>query len=442
MRGEQTQHPRPEEDRPGSRAVHTYDKSRATLSDKLRAVVDMSSAAVASTPLDVVVGRCLQPFHARRRRDSWLSSVDKSDRLQDWASQPLDEEIMLQIERDLKRTLPESTLSLESLRRVLHAHACRHPELGYTQGLNFICARLLLQGSSSSLLAACTVARTEEESFWLLCAVTSKLLPEHFDPLLIGVRTDALVLNALVRSRSDLRDLLPKFEAAGFSLEMVTPQWFMLLFSETLPLESTLAIWDQFFAVGSRVLLATAIALLRCQADAIRDAGPDLNDIYLLLRAPNNVPTTRLLALVEAELTQLSLSKLDALRQHHRPEVAGNPEGAVSALAWVGAGVGALGRGGAQGLKAISDGVFGAGQLTGRGLAAAVQFIGTGVEMPVRALFGPKAPGSTIAAEGTATRSTAGMRDEKGSDVRWTQPANAPLVIETTALVVTDDPLI
>ena len=55
-----------------------------------------------------------------------------------------------QIELDLPRTFPEHAVfaaepGRASLRRVLHAHARRNPEIGYTQSLNFIAAFLLLQ---------------------------------------------------------------------------------------------------------------------------------------------------------------------------------------------------------------------------------------------------------------------------------------------------------
>ena len=108
--------------------------------------------------------------------------------------------IARQVEIDLERTFPDhvefqAVEGRDRLRRVLLAHGCRNPVIGYTQSLNFVAAFLLLQMPThgATLRSGAHVGR-EEGAFWMLCAVTELLLPDHFTPEMNGVRTDTGVL--------------------------------------------------------------------------------------------------------------------------------------------------------------------------------------------------------------------------------------------------------
>ena len=64
-----------------------------------------------------------------------------------------------QIELDLPRTFPEHLAfaaepGRAALRRILHAHARRNSEIGYTQSLNFIAAFLFLQCPANGVCAS------------------------------------------------------------------------------------------------------------------------------------------------------------------------------------------------------------------------------------------------------------------------------------------------
>ena len=76
----------------------------------------------------------------------------------------------------------------------------------------------------------------EEEAFWVLCAITERLLPgEWFSPSLLVSRACPLVLLDYVQ------DLLPKLYAhlmqLGVDLPAICFSWFLSLFTDCLPVE-------------------------------------------------------------------------------------------------------------------------------------------------------------------------------------------------------------
>lgn len=362
--------------------------------------------------------RCLPAAHARclweafggarSRWDDWLNASGAIEWLvhgnalgnnlrgyEHWLKQPTTVEVRDQIEKDLHRSCGGENLSLDALRRVLCAHAGRNPQLGYTQGLNFIVVKFLETSSSSRQghFPCTSGVSIEAETFWLLCAVTERLLPEHFEPSLIGVRTDTLVLDELLRAHPVLGDLPSIFEPLGLDLAIFTPQWFMLLFSDTLPAPSMLAIWDLFFQEGARVLLAAALAILGCQASRLRASRDDMTEVYTLLRTPD-VPTALLIDQLLLELHALPAARLAQLRRVKRPKASE----ARALDAWLRALQGSS----LHGLRVLQSGVInvgeltvggmhGVGVLTGRSIESTLEFTGwmlkAGVEAPAKILF-------------------------------------------------------
>jgi hypothetical protein len=171
------------------------------------------------------------------------------------------------IERDLHRTFPENikfkvamvdgvavadqSPLLQSLRRVLTAFAVRNPSIGYCQSLNFIAGMFLLFVQ-------------EEEAFWMLCTVVERIMPEGmYSVTMDGATADQEVLMQLIMER-----MPAVWEALSCGdevppLSLITSHWFLTLYTDVFPIETTLRVWDCLFYEGCAVLFRIALALIK-----------------------------------------------------------------------------------------------------------------------------------------------------------------------------------
>lgn len=219
----------------------------------------------------------------------------------------LDPQVQQQIHLDLPRTFPEHIFladeaSLESLRRVLSAHAVRDPARGYTQALNFIAGFLLLFMS-------------EENAFWSLCAVSEAILPRYFEAGMCGVRADNAVFEELARGDPQLSLAFQVIDATDASISLMTTAWFMALFTTVLPPESALRVLDLFFLHGAPALLATGLALFKMAAPAL-ERSQELEHVYDALR---QVPRH---ATDADALVTMAVDELRAMQSPLRPRLA------------------------------------------------------------------------------------------------------------------------
>ncbi|ATY65616.1 GTPase activating (Gyp3) [Cordyceps militaris] len=181
------------------------------------------------------------------------------------------------------RAVPGEPPIITSLRRVLHAFSIYNPRIGYCQSLNFLAGLLLL------------FVETEEQCFWLLNVITHIYLPGTHEMSLEGSKVDLGVLMAEIRDTMpevwdriggeleeqtnfkptptrSLRRPLGKSRHRGhpsLSTDRLPPitlcmtAWFMSCFIGTLPIETTLRVWDVFFYEGSKTLFRVALAIFK-----------------------------------------------------------------------------------------------------------------------------------------------------------------------------------
>ncbi|TQV93717.1 GTPase-activating protein gyp3 [Cordyceps javanica] len=181
------------------------------------------------------------------------------------------------------RAVPGEPPIITSLRRVLHAFSIYNPRIGYCQSLNFLAGLLLL------------FVETEEQCFWLLNVITHIYLPGTHEMSLEGSKVDLGVLMAEIRDTMpevwdriggeleeqtnfkpaptrSLRRPLGRSRHRGhpsLSTERLPPitlcmtAWFMSCFIGTLPIETTLRVWDVFFYEGSKTLFRVALAIFK-----------------------------------------------------------------------------------------------------------------------------------------------------------------------------------
>lgn len=268
------------------------------------------------------------------------------------------------IERDLHRTFPDNVQFqpspgsdaateppiISSLRRVLHAFAVYNPRIGYCQSLNFLAGLLLL------------FVETEEQCFWLLNVITVVYLPGTHDMSLEGSKVDLGVL------MTELRDTMPAvWDKIGGELEASTsssrattasatssaaarpgrklwrrdqPQlsterlppitlcmtaWFMSCYIGTLPMETTLRVWDVFFYEGSKTLFRIALAIFKSGEAEIKAVSDPMEMFGVVQSLPRRMLDAN--GLIETCFKRrngfghLSQDAIDERRQERRDKV-------------------------------------------------------------------------------------------------------------------------
>ncbi|KAL3420934.1 GTPase activating protein [Phlyctema vagabunda] len=213
------------------------------------------------------------------------------------------------IERDLNRTFPDNvkfkpdppegeeqtyrasvqpeTPILKSLRRVLQAFSIFNPRIGYCQSLNFLAGLLLL-------------FMDEEKSFWMLNIITRVYLPGTHEVNLEGANVDLGVL------MTSIKESMPAIwakiggeldgTAGDGKVSMRLPPitlcctaWFMSCFIGTLPIETTLRVWDSFFLEGSKTLFRIALAVFKVGETEIRAVSDPMEIFQVVQTIPRRL---------------------------------------------------------------------------------------------------------------------------------------------------------
>ncbi|KAM9795573.1 TBC1 domain family member 2A [Neosynchiropus ocellatus] len=169
--------------------------------------------------------------------------------------------VLRQIQLDIHRTLTNnrnfcspSSPALQQLRRVLLAFSWQNPRVGYCQGLNRLAALALL------------VLQSEEEAFWCLVAVVDSIMPpDYYTHQLVASQVDQRVLKELLMEK--LPRLGLHLDQHGIDVSLVTFNWFLVVFVESLPSDILLPLWDSFLYEGSKVMFRFALALFKYKED-------------------------------------------------------------------------------------------------------------------------------------------------------------------------------
>ncbi|XP_042310528.1 TBC1 domain family member 2A isoform X3 [Sceloporus undulatus] len=250
-----------------------------SLSERWNNLGDLSS----SSDLKALL-RCGVPVEHRQRVWRWIVShrvqhihspghyqnlLKKCEAAEHPASQ--------QIELDLPRTLsnnrhflsPASQL-LPKLRRVLLAFSRQNPTIGYCQGLNRLAAIALL------------VLEEEESAFWCLVHITENLMPpDYYSNMLIGSQVDQRVFKDFLAMK--LPKLTAHLEHHRIDLALVTFNWFLVIFVDSLVSDILFRVWDAFLYEGTKVIFRYALAIFKYNEEAILKIQDSL-EIYQYLR--------------------------------------------------------------------------------------------------------------------------------------------------------------
>ncbi|KAI1133139.1 RabGAP/TBC [Nemania abortiva] len=236
-------------------------------------------------------------------------------------------------------TVPGETAMISSLRRVLYAFSIYNPRIGYCQSLNFLAGLLLL------------FVESEEQAFWLLNIITRVYLPGTHEMSLEGANVDLGVLMSSIRDTMpnvwakiggelDGTDVArPKSRRHRQRVELTTrlppitlcmTAWFMSCFIGTLPIESTLRVWDIFFYEGSKTLFRIALTIFKLGESEIRRVGDPMEIFQVVQTIPRKIIDAN--CLIEAcykrrnGFGHLSQETIEQRRQERRKHVKAEKE--------------------------------------------------------------------------------------------------------------------
>ncbi|CAG8519736.1 12364_t:CDS:10 [Funneliformis caledonium] len=192
------------------------------------------------------------------------------------------------IERDIHRCYPDhiqfredSGFGQDDLHNILKAYAHYNPVVGYCQGMGRLVGMMLMQMPA-------------EDTFWLLVATIEEYMIGYFTPTLSQVRIDSMVFEQLLADHDPKlaqhlaeNDILPL---------MYITQWFMTIFTMTLPWASVLRVWDIFYFEGVKLFFRIGLAIMDCSRDRLLKTCPTNSEILgFLLHIPHDLLTPDLL---------------------------------------------------------------------------------------------------------------------------------------------------
>lgn len=211
------------------------------------------------------------------------------------------------IEKDLHRQFPFHEMfaargghGQQDLYRILKAYTVYRPDEGYCQAQAPVAAVLLMHMPA-------------EQAFWCLVQICEKYLPGYYSAGLEAIQLDGEIFFSLLRRTCPMAYRhLKKFKIDPI---LYMTEWFMCIFSRTLPWASVLRVWDMFFCEGVKIVFRVGLVLLKQMLGSVdklrelqgmyetmerlRNITPDLIREDLLVQEIVTLPVTE--ALIERE---------------------------------------------------------------------------------------------------------------------------------------------
>lgn len=212
------------------------------------------------------------------------------------------------IKIDIPRTFPENIffeIHKTELFNVLVGFAHQNSDVGYCQGLNYIGGLILI------------VTKDEQASFWLLKHLVENVANEYHTKNMFGLQRDIHVITELIKLREPL--INEKINEVGLPWAVILTKWLICLFSEVLPVETVLRVWDVMFAEGYKIIFRVALAIILMLKEDIMMAM-DITELAELFRNLNKDPRmldchSFLQFMIKVKLRRVDI---DVLRNNYR----------------------------------------------------------------------------------------------------------------------------
>ncbi|TRY69830.1 hypothetical protein DNTS_012929 [Danionella cerebrum] len=220
-----------------------------------------------------------------------------------------------QIELDLLRTLPNNkhyaspdSDGIQKLRNVLLAFAWRNPDIGYCQGLNRLAAIALLY-------------LDQEDAFWCLVAIVEVLMPhDYYTKTLLGSQVDQRVFKDLMCEK--LPKLHVHFEQFKVDFSLITFNWFLVVFVDSVVSEILFKIWDAFLYEGPKIIFRFALALFKYKEEEFLKLQDPMSIFKYLRNFTHSVlDARRLISMAFVDMNPFPLRQIQNRRMFHLEKV-------------------------------------------------------------------------------------------------------------------------
>ncbi|XP_050812652.1 LOW QUALITY PROTEIN: TBC1 domain family member 10B [Gopherus flavomarginatus] len=232
--------------------------------------------------------RCRKGIPSSLRAKAWqLLSNSKElldqnpGKFEELERQPGDPKWLDVIEKDLHRQFPFHEMfaargghGQQDLYRILKAYTIYRPDEGYCQAQAPVAAVLLMHMPA-------------EQAFWCLVQICEKYLPGYYSAGLEAIQLDGEIFFALLRRASPMAYRhLKKYKIDPI---LYMTEWFMCIFSRTLPWASVLRVWDMFFCEGVKIVFRVGLVLLRNTLGSV-DKLRSCQGMYETMEKLRNLP--------------------------------------------------------------------------------------------------------------------------------------------------------
>ncbi|KAM9754251.1 TBC1 domain family member 2B [Menidia menidia] len=220
-----------------------------------------------------------------------------------------------QIELDLLRTLPNnkhyaspSAAGIQKLRNVLLAFSWRNPDIGYCQGLNRLAAIALLY-------------LDQEDAFWTLIAIVEVFMPrDYYTKTLLGSQVDQRVFKDLMSEK--LPRLHAHFEQHKVDFSLITFNWFLVVFVDSVVSDILFKIWDAFLFEGPKIIFRFALGLFKYKEEDFLKLQ-DSTTIFKYLRCFTHtiLDSRKLMSIAFVDMNPFPMRQIQNRRSFHLEKV-------------------------------------------------------------------------------------------------------------------------
>jgi len=159
----------------------------------------------------------------------------------------------------------------------------------------------------------------EHQVFWLMVVLLEEVLPaDYYARDLSGCNVDLRVFRDMLAKRQP--KLWDHMSKAGLGPEVFCLEWFIALFSKTMPTETVLRVWDALFLEGYKIIFRIGLAVLQIYDKELL-AITEAHELFAAVQGLGKRVVDADLLLKTAFGIQLKRTALDTLRDKHRAQV-------------------------------------------------------------------------------------------------------------------------